>query len=100
MRFAAAVFSLMVLSAVEVRGDDFFEKNVRPLLVDNCLNCHGPKKQMAGLRLDGRDAMLKGGDTGPALKPGDPVASLLIQAVKQSGDLKMPPKKKLTLQQI
>jgi hypothetical protein len=75
---------------------DFFERRVRPVLADNCFSCHGAKKQQAGLRLDSRAAMLKGGDSGPALKPGDTDASLLIQAVRHSGNVKkMPPKKKL-----
>jgi mono/diheme cytochrome c family protein len=75
---------------------DFFEKQVRPVLVENCFACHGPKKQQAGLRLDSRPALLKGGDSGPALVPGDPDKSLLVQAVRQTGDVKkMPPKTKL-----
>src|SRR6476646_1839848 len=99
MRIVPAVLCLITL-ARGLRADDFFEKHVRPVLAENCLSCHGPKKQMAGLRLDGREAILKGGDNGPAIKPGDPAASLLLRAVQQSGELKMPPKKKLTAQQI
>ena len=47
-----------------------FEKDVRPLLVDPCQRCHGAKKQEAGLRLDSRAALLKGGENGPAVVPG------------------------------
>jgi hypothetical protein len=72
-----------------------FEKHVRPVLVEHCWKCHGPKKQMAGLRLDSREAMLKGGDSGPVIKPGNPDASRLIQALRHEGELKMPPRKKL-----
>jgi hypothetical protein len=80
---------------------DFFERSVRPVLVDHCLSCHGPKKQQAGLRLDSRAAMLKGGDSGPTVKPGDATASLLIQAVRHKGDVKkMPPKKALAPEAI
>src|SRR5262245_48782854 len=76
-------------------ADDAFERHVRPVLAEHCQGCHGPKKQMGGLRLDSRQAMLKGGDNGPVLAPGKPDASRLVQAIRHAGDLKMPPKKKL-----
>jgi hypothetical protein len=72
-----------------------FERHVRPVLVEHCQRCHGAKKQMGGLRLDSRETLLKGGDNGPAVVPGKPDNSRLIQAVRQSGELKMPPKSKL-----
>jgi hypothetical protein len=89
-----------VASAVQAAGPapedvEFFEKHVRPVLLDNCMKCHGPKKQMGGLRLDSPSALLKGGDSGPAVHPGDPAGSLLVQAVRRAGELKMPPKKTL-----
>src|SRR5262245_3122185 len=71
---------------------DFVERRVRPVLVENCVRCHGPKKQMGGLRLDSRDTLLRGGDNGPVVEPGSPETSRLVQAVRHSGDLKMPPK--------
>src|SRR3954453_11761252 len=74
---------------------EFFEKHVRPILAENCLSCHGPKKQMSGLRLDSREAVLTGGDNGPAVRPGDPDNSPLLQAVRYQGERKMPPKKRL-----
>jgi len=51
---------------------DFFEKEIRPLLVANCYKCHGPDKHKGGLRLDSQEAILSGGDSGPALVPGQP----------------------------
>ena len=79
----------------------FFETDVRPLLTDQCLNCHGEKKQWAGLRLDSRAALLQGGDSGPAVIPLQPDASLLIRAIRhEDEDLKMPQDKKLTERQI
>jgi hypothetical protein len=69
----------------------FFERRVRPVLAENCVRCHGPKKQQAGLRLDSGEAVLKGGDHGPAIVPGAPEKSLLMQAVRHQGDLEMPP---------
>src|SRR4030095_3348236 len=83
------------LSAAEPPADqaklDFFEKHVRPVLVTHCLECHGAKKQESNLRLASRDAILKGGDIGPAAIPGKPAESELVQEIKRDGDLKMPP---------
>src|SRR5437763_12672091 len=71
---------------------DFFEKSVRPVLANHCFECHGPQKQKAKLRLDSREAMLKGGESGPAIVPGAPEKSLLIKALRHDDDdLKMPP---------
>jgi hypothetical protein len=75
---------------------DFFETSIRPLLAGTCQKCHGSQKQSSGLRLDSREAVLKGGDSGPGLVPGKPEESLLVQVVAQThGELKMPPKGKL-----
>ena len=75
---------------------EFFEARVRPILVERCVKCHGPRKQSSGLRLDSRVAALEGGDTGPAVVPAKPEESLLVQAVTYRHDeLKMPPKGKL-----
>lgn len=82
--------------------DDFFEARVRPLLVKHCQDCHGAKKQEGGLRLDSRDAWLRGGDRGAAIVAGEPDQSLLIQAVRHDDpDLQMPPNaQKLTAAEI
>jgi hypothetical protein len=77
----------------------FFEQEVRPLLVENCYSCHGVKKQKGGLRLDSREAVLKGGETGPAVEPGKPEESLLVGAVRYE-DLEMPPTGRLEPGQI
>src|SRR5262245_26691682 len=68
---------------------DFFESKVRPVLAANCYDCHTDQR-MGGLRVDSRDALLKGGRSGPAIVPGDPEKSRLIAAVRQTGTLKMP----------
>src|SRR3954469_6938017 len=73
-----------------------FETRVRPVLAGTCFPCHGGKKTSGGLRVDSREALIKGGDSGPAVVPGDPGASLLVQAVHHTHeDLRMPPGKKL-----
>jgi mono/diheme cytochrome c family protein len=79
---------------------EFFEKKVRPLLVEQCQECHGPDKQKGGLRLDSRAALLTGGDSGPAVEPGQPDKSRLVKAVQYTSDPRMPPKAKLTADQI
>ena len=69
---------------------DFFEAKIRPILVNSCFDCHTIDEK-GGLRLDSRTAILKGGDSGPAIVPGDPDASLLIKAVRHvQGVSKMP----------
>src|SRR4051794_6190652 len=75
---------------------EYFEKQVRPILVNRCSECHSTeKKTKGGLVLDTRESTLKGGDTGPALVAGDPEKSLLIEAVRYGNhDLQMPPKKR------
>ncbi|MFN7627382.1 MAG: DUF1549 domain-containing protein [Pirellula sp.] len=71
---------------------EFFEKRVRPILVERCYECHGAKEANGGLRLDHRDGLLLGGDSGAALVPNNPDASLIIRAVKYNdADLQMPP---------
>ncbi|MFO0875993.1 MAG: DUF1553 domain-containing protein [Gemmataceae bacterium] len=74
-------------------GVEFFEKKVRPVLVEHCYKCHSTehKKNRGGLQVDSRAALLKGGESGAALVPGKPEESLLIKALDHRGDLKMPP---------
>ena len=73
---------------------EFFESKVRPVLVENCYSCHGPKKQMGGLRLDNAESIRKGGDEGPVLVPGDPAKSRMVAAIgrKTETPSPMPPK--------
>ena len=79
----------------------FFETQVRPTLVENCFKCHGPEKQKGHLRLDSRAAVLAGGETGPAVIPGNLEESLLITAISHADDtLKMPPSQKLDAARI
>lgn len=73
----------------------FFEKSIRPVLINRCYECHSAEsgKSKGGLQLDSRDAMLKGGDNGPVLVAGNPDKSLLIESVRyHNQDMQMPPK--------
>jgi len=74
---------------------DFFDRSVRHVLTANCFTCHGEAKQKAGLRLDSRSAILAGGQSGPAVVPGEPEQSLLIKAIRYHDTPRMPPKHKL-----
>ena len=82
---------------------DFFEKRVRPILVERCFECHSAeaKQVEAGLLLDSREAVLRGGDTSPAAVPGEPAKSLLIEAIGYKSEaLQMPPTGKLPDREI
>ncbi len=105
MRLLATVF---LLSAAmrgaepqsQAASPDFFETKIRPILAGSCYSCH-TNSALGGLRLDSREAMLKGGGRGPALVPGDPDRSLLVKAVRQTdAKLKMPMGSRLTDSQI
>ena len=92
--------------AAEVTDPDltqFFELKIRPLFVEKCYSCHSAqaKKLKGGLFVDSRDGLLKGGDSGPAIVPGQPDQSRLIDAVRYGNpDVQMPPKAKLIDGQI
>src|ERR1044071_6918590 len=98
------VLALLAASApLSLRADDsaagveFFEKKIRPVLAENCYKCHSAQaeKVKGGLLLDTRAGVLKGGDTGPALVPGEPEKSLIVKAVRYTDEnLQMPPKNK------
>jgi len=89
----SVIFCAAVWAADEPKPDpatlELFEKQVRPVLMTQCASCHGEQQQFSSLRVDSREALLKGGNRGPALIPGDPVKSLLARAVRHDG-LKMP----------
>ncbi len=110
LRTLTTAFGLLTLLAPAARASDplpnpaalkFFETRIRPVLAGHCWQCHGKDRHRAELRLDSRAAVLKGGISGPAVRPGDPEASLLVKAVRwQDPDLRMPRKERLTRQQV
>ena len=106
-----ALFFGSSLTTGEVFGNEgfstedlaFFESKVRPLLAERCYECHShrAKKLKGGLYLDSRAGALRGGDTGPAVTPGDFEKSLLVEAVRyHNPDMRMPPKSKLSVREI
>lgn len=99
--FALAVGPVATAEEPDAEALKFFETSVRPILATHCLECHGPDQQWGGLRLDSREAVLKGGENGPAIIVGKPEESLLIEAVRQDPlGLSMPPEDKLSDRQI
>jgi mono/diheme cytochrome c family protein len=97
-------FTLVVVFVVpcclRAAGDEIFEKKVRPVLRQHCFACHGERRAGGGLRLHTREALLKGGDNGPAIVLGDPDKSLLVQVLSHDGKIKMPPSGVLKEQEI
>src|SRR4051812_31422732 len=100
----ASVHMIQAEEKAEANGVEFFESKIRPVLVENCYKCHSEKaeKLKGALYLDTKDGVLKGGDNGPAIVPGDPEKSLLIKAIRYTDEnLQMPPKgKKLSKEQV
>ncbi|HXG08307.1 MAG TPA: c-type cytochrome domain-containing protein, partial [Gemmataceae bacterium] len=78
----------------------FFETEIQPILQAHCISCHGGEKTRSGLNLTSREGLLKGGERGPAVSLDKPDDSLLLKAVNQHDELKMPPKGKLAQAQI
>ncbi|MCU0981749.1 MAG: hypothetical protein MUF25_21570, partial [Pirellulaceae bacterium] len=77
----------------------FFEEQVRPVLAEHCFKCHSDQAQRGQLRVDSLPALLSGGESGPAIKPGKPDESLLVEAIRHDS-LEMPPDSKLDPAQI
>jgi hypothetical protein len=101
MTRAAAILLIASISPTALgqstsADEAFFESKVRPVLVDTCFKCHGGAKTSGKLRVDSRSALLTGGTRGPAIVPGEPDKSVLLQAMRHvHDDLHMPPGKKL-----
>lgn len=85
----------------DLDAQELYKTKIRALLSDQCVKCHGDKKQKGGLRLDSLRAAMQGGDGGAAITPGEPEASLLIKAISyEDADLQMPPDGKLEPAQL
>lgn len=93
----SAIFTLVLTLVGAPQGNsqdglELFEKSVRPVFVERCLECHGPDDQQGGLQLDSRAGWSRGGDSGPAIVPGNVDGSLLIKAIRYKDTaLEMPP---------
>lgn len=103
-RLAVVLMAFLLFSLKGIGGDsiapgdlEFFESKIRPALIENCYQCHSAEHKIkGGLSLDYREGWLAGGDSGPVIIPGDPDASLFIEAIRyHNRDLQMPPKNAL-----
>jgi len=100
---ALGLFAQLIAASEIAEGDlAFFEREIRPLLINRCYQCHSKEEKTKGeLLLDSRNGWMVGGTLGPAIAPGDPDNSAIIQAVRyESSDLEMPPKGKLEESEI
>ena len=88
--FLVGTLHLLHAQSADV-SSDFFESRIRPFLITDCQDCHGPKRQRGGLRVDSREALLRGGDSGAAVVPGKSKESRLLRAIQHSEpDLQCP----------
>jgi cytochrome c553 len=99
-RILLSLMALLLLGSTaqaQSEAETFFETRIRPVLAGTCFKCHGSNKVNAGLRVDTRQALLRGGQSGPAVDPGAPERSLLIRAIRHTAQaqIKMPPNQKL-----
>lgn len=105
MRYLSCLVLFPIVGFAPVLADDskaleHFEKKIRPILTEHCYKCHSEESQKAGklkggLRLDTKEALLKGGDSGPAVVPGKPNEGTLLKSLRYMGDVQMPPAGKL-----
>ena len=104
--FAPVLSAQMQMSEMDelsAQDERFFESSVRPILVEHCYSCHAADAERirGGLVLDSKEGWEVGGISGPAIVPGDPDDSLLIEAVRWSDkDFQMPPNRKLSNREI
>ena len=104
-RFAGGLWQCMLAlllpaAAVAETPEDLFEKHVRPLLLSKCTKCHSDEKSESGLKLTSRQGLMAGGDSGPAIVPGEAAKSLLLAVLKPGGDFEMPPDGPLPGEQV
>ena len=92
-RFVSLSVLWMAVSLAPARAGADYQRSIKPLLKQRCFSCHGALKQKGGLRLDTVELMRKGGESGPALLPGDPARSLILEKVSETDEAElMPPK--------
>lgn len=95
LRFLGCGVALAAVCLARHRPEQFFDARVAPILTKRCLPCHNEELRNGGLSFLDRESLLKGGGRGPAIVPGKPEQSLLIEALQHEGQLQMPPGPKL-----
>lgn len=99
-RFGLLLFLALTALAENRREERFFDRRVAPILIKRCVACHNLELRNGGLSLINHESALQGGGRGPAIVPGNPQASLLVQTLQHTGDLQMPPGPKLPAKEI
>jgi hypothetical protein len=109
-RLALLLASLLVLLLVVAlpaltadrpgRDERFFDQRVAPILTRRCLGCHNQQLKNADISFLDRDSLLKGGSRGPAVVPGKPELSVLVEVLRHDGEIQMPPGPKLPPKEI
>jgi hypothetical protein len=94
----AAAFA--TIAAARDRPERLFDTRVAPILTKRCLPCHNEELKNGGISFFDRESLLKGGQRGPAVVPGKPEQSVLVQALHHAGELQMPPGPKLPAKEI
>ncbi len=97
VRIVASLLAISALLHNSALADEneFFEKKIRPILVEHCHECHSGEAKESGLHVDSLAALISGGERGPAIIPGKPNESPFITAIRHDDTLQMPPSKKL-----
>ena len=90
-----ALVQAVAQTAAPASGEALYESTIRPILRNNCFACHSDKNVNSGLSVETRESLLRGGNRGPVVVPGSPEKSLLVEVLRQSGEVKMPPGGKL-----
>ncbi len=96
----AGLLGLLALTAAGNSAERFFDQRVAPILIKRCLGCHNEQLKNGDLSFLDRESLLQGGSHGPAIVPGKPKASLLIQTLQHDGDIQMPPGPPLPAKEI
>ena len=101
-RYSCAVIFVISMSVASAADKDsaFFDKRVAPILTRRCLGCHNNELNDGNISFVDRASLLKGGPHGPAVVPGNPESSVLIQAIQHTGDVRMPPGPRLSAREI
>jgi hypothetical protein len=97
--FLVCCFSALAANRPDC-GECFFDTRVAPILTKRCLACHNQELKNGGISFLDRDSLLTGGSRGPAIVPGKPEASVLIDTLRHNGDIQMPPGPKLPSREI
>ena len=83
---------ILVVNPALAQDSDWFETNIRPLLIEKCWECHGPTKQWSSLRLDNQEFLDRGSENGPIIDPRELTASPLLARIESMDpDVRMPP---------